>query len=70
MLKIADSASLFAKPLSTPGIHFGSATIFTTNPELCRAVQTCLLLLLLCTIDLAWFHIDIMKFIVIRGHAM
>ena len=50
---------------------FGSVTNFTTNPELWtvgHAVQTCLSLLLLCTIGLAWFHI--MTFNVISGHAM
>ena len=29
-----NAVSPFAKPLSIPGIHFGSATNFTTNPEL------------------------------------
>ena len=67
MLKIAGSVSPFAKPLSIPG---GSATNFAINLNFghCRAVQTCLSLLLLCTIGLAWFHI--MKFNVISGHAM
>ena len=65
----APVVSPFAKPPSIPGIHFGSATNFTINLTFdSRAVQTCLSLLLLCTIVLVWFHI--MKFNVISGHAM
>ena len=55
----APEVSPFAKPLSIPGVHFGSATNFTINLNFghSRAVQTCLSLLLLCTIGLAWFQV-------------
>ena len=50
--------SPFAKPLSIPGIHFGSATNFTINLNFGQQGSSNLFLIAvtLCTIGLAWFH--------------